>query len=272
MEIKLAAVLPLDNLQDYKVHFATANTEGVHPLDVFVRDREEWQGWQEWRGKIDLFNRRLIFSLIDFRPEPNVWLYGGTFHVVDRTGTPGRGYRVELVPQHQSFIGRLKIGYRRVGMQRSRNMENLFDKLTVSEILRAPYEGETFPGYEDIKHGFHVLENIFRISKVDWKSALEKVKGVYLIADRSNGKKYVGAAYGEFGIWARWSCYMGTGHGYNDELTRLIREKGIAYARENFVFSLLEYRPMKTDDRVIIARESYWKGVLLSRGFGYNKN
>jgi len=30
---------------------------------------------------------------------------------------------------------------------------------------------------------------------------------------------------------------------------------------------------MKTDDDVIIQREQYWKGVLLTRGdYGYNKN
>jgi hypothetical protein len=35
----------------------------------------------------------------------------------------------------------------------------------------------------------------------------------------------------------------------------------------------LEYRAMKTDDKTIFERESYWKEVLLTRGnFGYNKN
>ena len=66
---------------------------------------------------------------------------------------------------------------------------------------------------------------------------------------------------------------MGTGHGGNDELTLLIQERGIEYARKNFRLSLLEYRPARTDDRVIIERENYWKEVLLSRGeFGYNRN
>jgi hypothetical protein len=30
---------------------------------------------------------------------------------------------------------------------------------------------------------------------------LENVKGVYLIVDKSNGKMYVGSAYGDTGIW-----------------------------------------------------------------------
>ena len=80
----------------------------------------------------------------------------------------------------------------------------------------------------------------------------------------SNPKEYV---------WARWSCYSGTGHGWNDELTKLIEREGLDYARRNFRISLLEYRPAKTDDNVIIKRERYWKEALMSRGeFGYNKN
>jgi hypothetical protein len=94
-----------------------------------------------------------------------------------------------------------------------------------------------------------------------------------LSLDKSNGKNYVGFAYGDSGIWSRWSCYIGTAHGDNDELTKLIKKEGFEYAIQNFKLSLLEYRSMKTDDKVIINRESYWKEVFLSRGeFGYNLN
>ena len=88
-----------------------------------------------------------------------------------------------------------------------------------------------------------------------------------------SGKKYVGSAYGGSGIWSRWSCYIETGHGGNDELTKIIKAKDDNYAIVNFRLSLLEYRSMKVDDNVIKERESYWKEVFLSRGqFGYNKN
>lgn len=76
---------------------------------------------------------------------------------------------------------------------------------------------------------------------------------------------------GQWNEW--WSAYLKTGHGYSDELTKLIDAKGINYARQNFRMSLLEYRPMKADDRTIIEREGYWKEALLTRTcFGYNKN
>ena len=105
------------------------------------------------------------------------------------------------------------------------------------------------------------------------KTALQNIKGVYLIVDNTNGKKYVGSAYGRSGLWGRWSCYMNTGQGYNDELTDLINRKGIEFARQNFRMTLLEYFLPKTTEEVVIEREGYWKRALLSRGpFGYNKN
>jgi len=83
----------------------------------------------------------------------------------------------------------------------------------------------------------------------------------------------VGSAYGDFGLWSRWACYIGTGHGWSDELTQLIKKEGYAYALENFKVTLLEYRPMKTSDSGIIAREGFWKRALLTRTeYGYNKN
>ena len=46
---------------------------------------------------------------------------------------------------------------------------------------------------------------------------------------------------------------------------KIVKEKGIEYARSNFVFALLEYRSMKSDDKIIIEREQYWITSILSR-------
>ena len=219
-----------------------------------------------------MYNRRYIFSLIEFIHAPNIWLFGGIFEITRRyKDNKSYRYEVKLTNQHESMIGRLKV-YFKNSRNRTRVMVNILGNLYLHEILPSKYEGEAFCGYENINHDFGFLENIFKTSKIDWKSALENVKGVYMIMDKSNGKKYVGAAYGESGIWSRWSCYMGTGHGHNNELTKLIKKKGIAYARSNFLLCLLEYRSMKTDDKIIIDRELYWKNSLLSREFGYNLN
>ncbi len=271
--IELIDVLNITDETAYKVHLANWNGEN-HPLDVFVRSRDEWKVWNSWRSSRNEFNRKLIFSLIAFYPEPNTWLFGGVYKVIERGRVnDAPSYKVELTNQFCPMIGRLKLKWKRTGRAKSRKFENVIEEFEVSEILKEPYSGEHFCGYENINHDFGRLEVIFTNCKPDWRTALQNVKGVYLIIDKSNGKKYVGSAYGNMGIWSRWSTYMTTGHGYNDELTKIIDQKGLDYARDNFRFSLLEYRPMKTDDAKIIEREGYWKEALLSRGkFGYNKN
>lgn len=272
MDIKLSSIIKIseENLPSYKLHLAAWN-KYAHPLDVYLESWEKWVGWNKYKeGKND-FSREYIFSLIHFYHEPNRWLFGGIFKVLKRNKIT---YTLELEKLYEDLIGRLIVDfYRYQGMRgRAFYLENYFNDFKVSEILKKPYDGEVFPGYENIDIDFTVLEQIYKIQKVDWKGALENVKGVYMIIDKKNGKKYIGSAYGTSGIWSRWNCYVQTGHGYNDELTRMINKKGIKYARDNFKLSLLEYRPMKTDDQVIIAREAYWKNVMLSRNFGYNMN
>lgn len=269
MEIKLDRFVTINNLEDYKIHFAVWNGN-EQPLDVFVRDKDEWKGWNSSRRKKDDFSRKYIFSLIRYYHRVDKWLFGGIFEVISRKSD---SYVVNLDDRYNEFIGRLLLHYSGPGTRgRAFYLEKHYSELTVSALFERSYSGEAFCGYENIAHGFLQLESIFRQNKQDWKVALENSKGVYLIVDKSNGKKYVGSAYGEQGIWARWSCYIGTGHGWNDELTKLIKEKGMGYARKNFQISILEYYPMRTDDQYIINREQYWKRALVTNTFGYNKN
>ena len=269
MSIRLTEILPIQNLSDYKMHLACWNKKH-QPLDVFVRSKEEWEGWQRYKGEKDNFNRKYIFALIDFYPESDVWLFGGIYEVIARDA---RSYKVRLDKDYEELIGRLKVHFVRPSRAKAVKLEKYYNKMVVSEILKECYTGEEFCGYEKINHGFRSIEHIIKTNKPDWKAALENTKGVYLITDKNNGKRYVGSAYGDSGIWSRWACYIGTGHGGNDELIEIIKEKGIEYARSNFVFALLEYRSMKADDKTIVEREKYWKEVLLTRGqYGYNKN
>ncbi len=273
-EIKLSELINIQTPSEYKFHAARQNGVGEHPLDVFVRNKDEWFGWNTWRNPKNEFTRKYIFSLIDFYPEVDTWLFGGIYEVLERNNTPNtHGYKIKELTEYSHFVGRLKIKSEKPSRGRAFYLEHHFDKMIVSEILKKTYTGELFPGYENINHDFNKLIPIFKNENQDWKGALLNVKGIYAIFDKSNGKKYVGSAYGADGIWSRWSCYIGTGHGWNDELTKLIKQNGFEYAINNFKITLLEYRPMKSDDKTIILREGYWKEVLLSRGeFGYNKN
>lgn len=277
--IKLNTILSIniDELKCYKLHLASWNGH-EQPLDVFSRDFDEWKGWNEWRGNKNDFNREYIFTLIPDYHRYGKYIFGGVFRVVERYDDFGEteiGYKVELAEQFKELTGRLVIDfYRYQGMRgRAFLLENYIDDMTVAEIMEKPYGGIDFPGYDNVVLPFNMLELLVHNQKQDWITALGNVKGIYVICDKSNGKKYVGSAYGDAGVWSRWSCYASTGHGYNDELVDLINKKGLDYARQNFQISLLEVISMRTDDEAIIRRESFWKEVLLTRTeFGYNKN
>ena len=263
--------LPKDELENYKLHLAAYNGY-EQPLDVFAKDREEWKSWNEWRGGKDDFNREYILSMIPDYHRPGKYVFGGIFKVEKRLKDHNE---VSLTDQYGPLIGRLVVDFYRYQGLRGRAflLEKFIDYFAVSEIMQNPYQGEAFPGYDNIKIDFSALELIVKNQKSDWKGALEYVKGIYLIVDKHNGKKYVGSAYGDSGIWSRWSTYIDTGHGYNDELFELISKNGIDYARKYFHFTILELiHPMESDIDYVIKRESFWKEVLLTREFGYNKN
>ncbi len=175
MVIHLTDIWPIREPALYKLHFARCN-QSNQPLDVFVRSREEWQGWQEHRPKNNDFNRPYIFSVIDFHREPDIWLFGGVWEVVERL--PDR-YVVSLTEQGRGFIGRLKLHspWRQRGTRV--NFEKRLDEFTVSEILKEEYSGIDFPGHDRIDIGFGELESLICNDRPDWRGALENAKGVY---------------------------------------------------------------------------------------------
>lgn len=269
MAILLNDLWPINDPKNYKVHFGH-RASGVEPLDEWVRDRAEWERWQQTRPKSNDFNRPYIFSLMDFYHEADVWLFGGVFRVTDRHEDR---YEVELTEELAAFIGRLKLQFRYGARNRRVNLETRYQKFTVSEVLREPYSGQRFPGYEDIDISFGELEALVQNSRPDWKAPLEKVKGVYLITDTRTGKRYVGSAYGDEGIWSRWVSYVSSGHGGNAELRQLVKDQKLSYPRANFRFVLLEYHAPRTSEEKIIERETFWKNALLTRGeYGLNRN
>lgn len=273
MDILFPHITPPITPTQWKLHLACWNSY-ESPLDVFVRNRKEWDSWNAWRSSRDDFSREYILGLIEC-PQQDTWLFGGAYQVTGRKPVnQAHSYTIENLKEWEPLVGRLKVRMRRPARGKAFNLENHYGEIRVSELLPEIYSGQAFVGYDNIDIGFRELETVYAIQKADWKAALENAKGVYLITDRSNGKRYVGSAYGTTGLWARWGCYVATGHGFNDELTRLIQEKGIEHARTNFQIALLEHRTPKTDDSVIIERECYWKTVLLTRQseYGYNRN
>lgn len=73
-------------------------------------------------------------------------------------------------------------------------------------------------------------------------------------------------------LLSRWSSYVQNGHGGNIELKIIVNKKGFEYIKENFQYTILENYNAKVDDEYIKARERYWKKVLCTLKYGYNKN
>lgn len=269
MTISLSDIWPIGCLNAYKVHFARWNGES-QPLDAWVRDKLEWQAWQEYRPARNDFNRDFIFALAQMYHEPDVWLFGGVFRVSERHSDR---YEVTLTEQGQGLVGRLKLRSAYRNRSTRVNLENHYQDFEVQEILSEPYSGRQFPGYESIDLAFGELEAIVLNSRTDWRAALSSVKGIYLISDTITGKRYVGSAYGDFGVWSRWCEYAATGHGNNVELRALVADPTLDYCRKAFRFALLEHRPANTPEATLISRETFWKNILLTRGtHGLNRN
>lgn len=267
--ILLRDIWPIATPENYKIHFARWNKE-AQPLEVWVRNKREWQAWQEYRPTRDEFNRPLIFSLIRFYHEPDTWLFGGVFRILNRHA---HHYEVELTNDGEGFIGRLKLHSPYRERAPRVRFENHYSQFDVQEILREPYTGRAFPGFEAIHLSFEELEALVRNSRSDWRAALSSVKGIYLISDAKTGKRYVGSAYGDQGIWSRWCTYVETGHGGNVELRALVNDPTLEYCRKAFQFALLECRPATTPDSILLEREAFWKRILGTRGEqGLNRN
>ena len=120
LDIPLNQVYPIEHPNKYKLHLARDNSID-RPLDVFIRSRDEWGGWNRYRGHINRFNRDFVFALIDFYPERDSWLFGGVYRVLSRA--KNKDYEIELLEESKLFIGRLKISF-----SGPRNDSLLFDR------------------------------------------------------------------------------------------------------------------------------------------------
>jgi hypothetical protein len=97
------------------------------------------------------------------------------------------------------------------------------------------------------------------------KEALSHWRGVYYIFDTSDGKGYVGSAYGKDNLLGRWLDYATSGDGGNRLLKRRDPRK--------FIFTILQRVSPDIDDNELIRLENSWKQRLHSRPpFGLNDN
>jgi len=97
------------------------------------------------------------------------------------------------------------------------------------------------------------------------KADLSQWRGIYYIFDETDGKGYVGSAYGADNLLGRWRNYAATGHGGNSLLRRRDPRR--------FRFSILQRVSPDMDADDVIQLEGKWKERLHTRApQGLNDN
>ena len=260
----LKTVIPFleENQKDIKLHFARGSKIPEEALMVFLTGG--FKEWQEYQSKLN-FGRSYIVSLI--RMGNMEWLFGGVYVVKGYKLLQDGHYRykTELTSVGQDLIGKAIIKFVRDFRQSYCNLDRYIDRLEILEIRRKVFT-LPFPGYDKVSLSWKELYSV--INTEAWKTALQNQKGVYLITDTSNGKLYVGSAFGDEMLWGRWKSYIETGHGGNKELKRL----KFNHIKEHFRYTVLDVYKGTVDDEVILQRENWWKNALQSREYGYNRN
>lgn len=268
--IKLNDILHLDNLKNVKIRFNLMFGGNWNPIKTFKNNEFtkllNGQYWNYNKNK-SFKDGQVTIGLIRIKSNENLWLL---FHIGKITNDlnilNGVGYEYETLLEYEKYFGRLIVRFKNSSQNMIRNAESVIDECEVAQILPDVFDNDIFPGYDKVNISWQELSRV--IEKDTWKTALQNQKGVYLITDISNGKKYIGSAYGDQMILSRWKSYLKTGDGNNKQLKELEFE----HLKENLRFSILDIYKSTTDEKIIIERESWWKEVLLSRKFGYNSN
>lgn len=135
------------------------------------------------------------------------------------------------------------------------------NEMTVLSVLEESAFAPATSGWDEISLTWDELG----ILPARLRAALSEWRGIYYIFDISDGKGYVGAAYGDSNLFGRWQHYAKSGHGDNRQLRH--REP------RNFRFTILQRVSPDMDKTDVIRLETTWKLRLHTRmPFGLNDN
>ncbi|MGI5846306.1 MAG: GIY-YIG nuclease family protein [Alphaproteobacteria bacterium] len=237
--------------------------------------------------KMRLSNKDLVFQFIEI--EEHKWLFVGAYNIIDVDNykileehaiakRPWKYAQAKKLSQYDKYAGRIIVNWTndsRIWFYVSLKKINT---VPLYEILSEHYleYADKFQGYENVCKSYMKLKRCIKDSK--WRKALSDVYGVYVITDKNTGKQYVGSAYGENGIFGRWSAYLKK-DGYdsneypNTKFRTLIKEEGFKYIENNFQYAIIEIFPKsELGKNKALDREKYWKKVLRTFENGYNAN
>jgi len=273
-------ILQLYGIDTEKIKLVRHANVEIPILETFQNDRERFEAYQSFQkfNKFSSSNHIAVFApdkkttalflgLWDIKEHlENKNLTKKNHSLIDKYSFPQKWhkksawYSLKLNPTTNDLTERLVVewGGATVAWVQSK------DK-SVVEIKGESSIGN-FQSYDMVQLKFSDLKKMVKnqASNITWVTALSSVNGIYLIRDKSNGKLYVGSAYGEKGILGRWISYANSGHGGNTELKPL--------DSKNFEFSILEILPPILSADEVIQRENRWKEKLGTKEYGLNLN
>lgn len=289
MEIKLNDILKIQNLSNVRIRLNLSNNswnalEHYHNNSDLMLignfhnsanriETDKNGGTKRIRGKIWFKEKQIVIGLAQIKNDD--WLLIDISEITKSYKKVWDGktpallntfYEYQKLSEYEKYFGRLVVQFHKYQAFVTLTGDKI-DNFIVKEILPGSLDKDMFPGYDKINISWQTMKRV--LQKDTWKTALENQKGVYLITDTSNGKKYVGSAYGTNMILGRWKAYVKTGHGGNIGLKPLSPN----HIENYFNYSILDIYKSSTSDQIIIEREGWWKEVLQSRHpFGYNEN
>jgi hypothetical protein len=159
---------------------------------------------------------------------------------------------------HANWSGRLVVNW--PGGERSWWRWADRNQFAIDTILPVSAAEQTMPPWRELVFTWNELKSL----PSTWRDALSQWRGIYFICDTSDGRGYVGSAYGKENILGRWTNYAASGHGGNRQLRR--RDPA------HFHFSILERVSPDMEVEDIVQLEISWKMRLSTRSHGLNDN
>lgn len=168
-------------------------------------------------------------------------------------------FDLTLTEWHASWIGKLILNWS--GPERAWYRWADRNQFPVRAVMQESLLLPPMPRWDEIALTWSELA----ILPQSWATALRHWRGIYLIIDQSDGKKYVGSAYGAENMLQRWHSYSKSGHGGN----KLLRSRDPT----SFRFSILQRVSPDLPDTDVIELEQSWKHRLQTRSpSGLNEN
>lgn len=280
--ISFSTFMPVNCPEKTKVKFnMNVGRNGLRAWDCLLNDKPEWVEMNAYKTKQannNLNRADYLLAFAQYYPYgPDYYIFGGMYRVEKIVPEifDAVGYKLTLLSDYEDYRKRLIIRlkapigrdiYNKPYLSVQRDFDPEIFELTSSTKLGP------FTGYGNVSISHHQLQTIYHFDDPDWKNALSRVKGIYCITNRYNGKMYIGSASGSGeGIWQRWASYAATLSGGNKAFEEL-KEYDPNQIVEWFTYSILEVFDMKTDENYILQRENYWKEVFDTRHHGMNCN